>query len=284
MGNDEAPKREILPEISAKAGDIVRKHCLFTMTTILTPEAGGGDHLQCRSGGWPYLPVYVDWPRDKNGKRMRFIAQLAFGRMPTGRYGPALGDGLLLLFLSSDYRSFNRKDRGWYSLIMVQNLENLLEAEFPDVEPLPSNNLIAKTYMYVRKVHQQEVSTSLNESGVHPAEVKLVEHWMTNNFAVAESDFKQTHQVLGIDDFGELARIVCAFHANGVSFSLARMKDSCYEHLVKDAENWMAFWKICGAPLMNFGENRELYICIRKEDLELGQWEKFQAVFVGDFD
>jgi hypothetical protein len=39
------------------------------------------------------------------------------------------------------------------------------------------------------------------------------------------------------------AKEVCAFSANGISYSQARAKDDCYAHLVEQAQYWKLLWQ-----------------------------------------
>ncbi len=77
-----------------------------------------------------------------------------------------------------------------------------------------------------------------------------------------------------------LACVMAAFHANGISFDEKRSQDPHYRHLVDAANDWLVVWKIAGPPLMNFAEKRELYICMRREDLQRLDFDKCAAVFL----
>ncbi|MBX9694724.1 MAG: hypothetical protein K2Z81_20220, partial [Cyanobacteria bacterium] len=77
-----------------------------------------------------------------------------------------------------------------------------------------------------------------------------------------------------------IARVQAAFHANGISFDQTRMLHPHYQHLVEAADGYVNLWTSRQLALMKTEEKREIYICVKEEDLMSGLLDKCLPVIM----
>jgi len=68
---------------------------------------------------------------------------------------------------------------------------------------------------------------------------------LCQSFIVEEESLRQESYFL-YDRHPRLqeAKLVSAFAANGITYSALRSQDSCYQHLIDAAQDWMLLWRI----------------------------------------
>lgn len=230
-----------------------------------------------RCGGTPLISDPGDWPLDKNGNAMQFWAQINFEQM--GGVMGGLKDcprhGVLMLFISKDYRSFKPKDQGWYRL--VYRTEDL-EREIVDAlaDPHSPYQLKPERLEYVPPERLHEAAAEIETD-----ERAAVEAWLQGWKSKIDARLADCQQVLGIESMKEReALIIAAFHANGITYDLARRADPHYKHLVDAAEQMVVLWRLGGLQRLLPNEKRELFICMAYQDLINSEFQRCLPVLL----
>jgi uncharacterized protein YwqG len=219
-----------------------------------------------------------EWPVDKNAQTMKFVGEVDFARLPPLNES-APKEGVLMLFLSPTYRGFRAKEAGWFKVLFGKNNGQADYHAQLNTEPLLVFKPRATFYLPLTAAKAIASACSQgdhNLSGQEP-------DWATINSFICtfNEHFVGSHYILG--EPGVAAKqslIVAAFHANGISYDDKRRNDPHYAHLIEDAASWTVLWKIGELASVFPGENRELYICIRKDDLQEGDISKCSPVFL----
>lgn len=230
-----------------------------------------------RCGGAPLISDPGDWPLDKNRNAMQFWAQINFEQMGgiMGGLKNCPRHGVLMLFISRDYRSFKAKDQGWYRLVF--RTEDL-EAEIVEAlsDPHSAYELKPERLEYVPPELLHSAAAN-----IEPDERDAVEAWLQGWKDKIDLRMADCQQILGVESMkAREALIVAAFHANGISYDLARRADSHYKHLVDAAEQMVVLWRLGGLQRLLPGEKRELFICMTYEDLINSEFQRCVPVWL----
>lgn len=153
---------------------------------------------------------------------------------------PEIG-GYLNLFLSSEYRDYQPKERGW----------NLMTLES---QPLSSN--IDAAYLTAKLALDPDSHASVS------------------------SFCKEAGTLLFYGAKPGEALNIAAFHANGISYSEARVRDPHYSHLLESAHNWFVLLAIREKDILDQETSRILYVCMTEDDFSNKAFGKCQLVFV----
>ncbi|MCW5822859.1 MAG: hypothetical protein KIT34_08640 [Cyanobacteria bacterium TGS_CYA1] len=153
---------------------------------------------------------------------------------------PEIG-GYLHLYLSSQYRDYQPKERGW-NLVTLES--------HPLVGGFQGNKLSAKLAV---------------DPDSHPIVSNYTEKPGTLLFHGAKP--------------GEALNIA-AFHANGISYSEARARDPHFSHLLESARNWFVLFAFREKELLDQETSRILYVCMTEDDFSNKAFGKCQLVFV----
>jgi hypothetical protein len=230
-----------------------------------------------RCGGAPLISNPNDWPLDKNRKPMQFWAQINFEQMGgiMGGLKNCPRHGVLMLFVSRDYRSFKPKEQGWYRLVFRTDG---LDAELVEAlaDPHSAYELKPERLEYVPPERLHSAAAQID-----PGERDAVEAWLQGWKGKIDCRLSDCQQVLGIESMkAREALIIAAFHANGITYDLGRRADSHYSHLVDAAEHMVVVWRLGGIQRLVTNEKRELFICMTYEDLINSEFQRSLPVWL----
>jgi Domain of unknown function (DUF1963). len=213
-------------------------------------------------------------PVDKNGEPLNLFGQLDFAQlhvcddsrpeMPTS--------GVIRVFISPHYKQFREKDSGWFKILFSE----VADSSISWTEALQIR-LLARTTAYLPINFEKRCAQSdHNQTGENGFPTR-----MSNFVSTFNEHFVGTDYILGEPSNDAMeSRVIAAFHANGISYDNKRRNDSCYRHLLEDAASWRVLWKSGRVSLVFPDEKRELYICIRSDDLQNGDFGKCRPVFL----
>lgn len=259
---------------------LLEAFALNEITTVALQYHAADDDtspLASRCGGKPLISDPADWPLDKNRNAMQFWAQINFENMggTMGGLKHCPSHGVLMLFISRDYKSFKPKDQSWYRLVYkTEDLDREIIESLSD--PHSSYILEAQRFEYVPVERLRLVLETIN-----PIERPLVEAWLKAWKAGLDERFAGRQQVLGIETAESAeACVIAAFHANGISYDKTRRADSHYKHLVDIAEQMVVVWRLGGLDRLVPGEKRDLFICMTQEDLINCEFLRCVPVFI----
>jgi uncharacterized protein YwqG len=121
----------MIPEFLNEFKDEIEKYKLNTIKIKATPLAV--DEIlsltQSKFLGHPFLPVHVNYPKDKNGLPMILLAQINFGEVPALEDYPA--QGILQLFVSATHWY----DMNDYRILFHEDLTKELQSDFSFLTP-----------------------------------------------------------------------------------------------------------------------------------------------------
>lgn len=222
-------------------------------------------------------------PLDKNGTQMVLFGQLDFEELaPILDCLPVKGSelparGVITLYISRNYNQLRAKDSGWFKIHFreahsqadggTQNPRVRLKARLANYLPCSTGE----------KLYEAICSQSdHNRNGKNGALARISDFIDRFNEHLVGTDY-----ILGEpDNAAKEACVIAAFHANGISYDDKRRNDSCYHHLVEDAASWRVLWKSGLVSLVFPEEKRELYICVRSDDLQNRDFGKCRPVFL----
>lgn len=69
---------------------------------IQLEEATSVNPYQSKLGGYPYLPIGVDYPKGENGQALDFLAQINFAELPVWKASPYPKQGILQFYIGTD--------------------------------------------------------------------------------------------------------------------------------------------------------------------------------------
>jgi uncharacterized protein YwqG len=214
-----------------------------------------------RLGGTAFLPNDVPYPCDRSSRPMMLVALINFAQLPPCnlRIAPA---GIFMLFWNAARDSSNPKDRHAFKCIWLpDSLDGLLPP--PQNAPLICDPL-AINFSASYSVPSNDSFWTENASA-HDLRELLVQD---RNDSIL--------QLFGTpgDQF-EILQEIAAFSGNGVSWSQARSKDSCFSHLVDNAREWRLFIRIKSSPELGLDLNgKSINLLIRQEDLDAFRYDK----------
>lgn len=220
-------------------------------------------------GGQPLLPPYFKWPEDRYGHSMLFLAQFDLAHLPTANPN-APKTGLLTLFRSAAATSLNSKDRKGFHIHLLpeSDRKNLALTEQPENIELPAFNFKSGlTYTVAQDLGALKKVVDI------PFDMQAdIENWISsfNSLSKCQGQLFGTN----ISGFSQLQE-TCAFAFNGISYNPARANDRHYDHLVKEAADWILLSRINEREL--FGGNhtvQETVVLIRQEDLKEGHFDR----------
>lgn len=127
--------KELLKKISALPHELQEKKEKILSTKksyikISLHNANGLSYKTSKVGGIPYLPKSENYPLDKKGKYMEFLAQINFSEMPNFEDYPKTG--LLQFFISFENWGFNDYDNPLNNDIKIIYRENLDKEAYSD--------------------------------------------------------------------------------------------------------------------------------------------------------
>lgn len=275
-------------------------------------EADGAVRYHGLFGGAPWLPQNFDWPKDRAGAPMLFIAQFDLGRLPAIDVNWPK-QGLLSIFRSEQILTMPVKDRRSFHISYLPDAKldyELLPTQRPPVLSSPFASPFASS------VASPFIGPSLSTdtgagSAAGPSPQAELQAWAvltTPSWTVSEQlddlasqcnlpsttidelkDWAQKFNLVSCGnnrffpaDLTGLAeqREVCAFASGGISHSPVRARDSHYSHLLDDAPNWLLLAQFDQTGLFNDSGKvkdqnvAQIRLLIRREDLELGLFER----------
>jgi hypothetical protein len=169
----------------------------------------------------------LSW-KDKNGNSMNCIGQINFSEQAE-HPEPRLKSGQLSLFVSEKHKSYPPKDRTCFKVTWTS----------PTSAPLNAVSLLRGKL--ARLCQEFDVGQEL----------------LTGESYVLFDQHPRLQE----------AKLVAAFSANGITYSAQRSHDSCYQHLVKAAEDWRLLWRIPD-------DDTDLLLMIEESDLLQSALEK----------
>jgi len=196
---------------------------------------------------------------------MAFIGQINFAEMPNA-LDSCPHTGILLLFKSIDYRDYLPKDRAGFRIMWFEDPEaTVFNCPPPNV---PSFLLRPEMLLEGSVVWSLPEPISYSELfgvDLSPDQDRKI----ANRVRQHNEQEVGKHQLLGVNHPRlEEAKAVCAFAANGVSYSVQRHKDSMYKHLVDASQDWQLLWRITDDSTSGQGSAAtELFVMIRSQDL-----------------
>lgn len=104
------------PEVGARLQELVGRLTVSEPALFYRQVEGGLARSVSHLGGSPCSDNLV-WPQDKNGKPMVFVAQVNFENVNSCNQSLTPKSGVLMLFVSGEYKNFRAKDQSWYKLI-----------------------------------------------------------------------------------------------------------------------------------------------------------------------
>lgn len=230
-----------------------------------------------RIGGYPLVPEGFAWPKDRFERNMLFIAQFDLARMPrAGDNYPA--SGLLTIFRSLQAAKLNAKDRRAFAVCYFN------DPSIPLTTMSHPNRLDLPVYAFdsgVTWTVGEDLSPLLGQISLSPEVEAQAYNWAYafNQLAHCQAQLFGNNVV----DL-ELAKHLCAFAANGVSFSFKRAADSNYSHLLAQSPEWVVLARIRENELFGTESGAdESVIMIRKDDLATGQLEKAWSISRGPY-
>ena len=229
-------------------------------------EAAPENPLHSRIGGSASLPQAIPYPCDRSGRQMMLIALLNFAQLPPCSLNLAK-QGILLLFWNAARDSSNPKDRNAFKCIWLPDLPKELVAAPDDAAQICAPCTVSFAASY-------SVPASDSFWNEHASERDLRE--LLDNRRSDESAV----QLFGVagDQF-ELLQEIAAFSGNGISWSQARRKDSCFSHLVDNAREWRLFLRIKSSPECGLDLGiKSMNLMIRQEDLDAFRYDKVWLV------
>jgi len=220
-------------------------------------------------GGNPLLPTFFNWPDDRYGQPMIFLAQFDMAHLPAAhQWAPK--DGLITIFRSAAAASLNSKDRKGFAVHYVKESDrkNALRASHPENNHLAAYGIKGGLTWTISK-DLNALKTNLNLA--FDLEKDLTE-WISAFNALSRCPA----QLFGnnVTSFRQLQE-TCAFAFNGISYNNARALDEHYSHLIVDAQEWLLLSRIDEQTL--FGSRHpvsESLILIRQQDLQDGLFER----------
>ncbi|MDX2105300.1 MAG: hypothetical protein SFY67_02760 [Candidatus Melainabacteria bacterium] len=146
----------------------------------------------------------------------------------------------LVVYLSPKYRNYQPKERGWNLLTLAQSPQS--SGGWIDLEP----KLALDPDLHTKMTDFQKDPAKVLFHGAKPGE----------------------------------ALNIAAFHANGISYSEARVRDPHFSHLLESARNWFVLFAFREKELLDQETSRILYVCMTEDDFSNKAFGKCQLVFV----
>lgn len=200
---------------------------------------------------------------------MRFILQINFAELPklTER---SLPDQVLSVFGNSDNDYNNAKDRNSFRCVQITkpSEKTFLKSSFPEA----SISAQAKSISFTPGWNLPRYKADWKET-----------HGITDDIITKLSEIANSEDIPDVQIFGHSLNASCnelreiaAFAANGISWSEARSKDSCYSHLVDNAASWIPLVQIPDS----FIPRKMLTLLITEASLNNGELDKSWLLLV----
>jgi hypothetical protein len=238
-------------------------------------------------GGAPLLPQNFDWPRDRAGTPMLFIAQFDLGRLPATDVNRPK-QGLLTIFRSTKILTMPAKDRRSFHIFYLPEFDydqlgphsphsmaaaNLVGPSDRCPEELASWAVLAAPVWTV----SEQLDGLRRELGLSQNVVERLRAWAKEFNAFYCGNNRLFGAALqGLAEQKE----ICAFAASGISHSTERARDDHYSHLVAEAPAWLLLARVDEVALFGAGSTStdqtvaESRLLIRCEDLEHALFER----------
>lgn len=228
-----------------------------------------------RFAGIAQVPEGEEHPVDKSGRPMLFVAELRLSDFklndPTATNMEKCGR--FLFYVNADLNLSNPKDRFAYKCFALLDDSNkeLTASSCPGASICFDKSFVPDFQTGQRLPHLPRENEALLD--LDPALLASLRQILEGSYLEGR---KKTLQIFGpIDSELDHLREIAAFASNGVSWSIARSKDSCYSHLKDAASDWQLFMRISSIPALNFElHNKSIYLLIRKDDCNGGHFEK----------
>lgn len=307
--------REIFESLNldscTKLGELVANNASGSIIAMpSTAPRADGLPARSRIGGLPDLAC--DYPRDRAGRPLLFVAQINFADLSSIQFSesdkslPAAEknqevrsddslscqssntprSGLLSIFWNERKDASNPKDRHSFRIIWSElspaSPRNTDEAiTICDPIPLAFTNhwsVPANICKWKNQNGSAAIQPASNDlSGyIDPAQIQQIIDQNTSSFS------KAICVLCGHGD-SEInrKREIAAFASNGVSWSPARSADSCYSHLVEAARDWLLLLRLNSMPELGFdlGSTKSISLLIHKNDLKENRLDKAWMVY-----
>lgn len=211
----------------------------------------------------------VPWPVCRKGLPLNLVFQVDLGMFLPEPISQA-GTLRLALFLSDDYRVRKDKERDWFRLLLLDKSSCLNQETNLFTLSASATLPVSLERKYVQgMLGQCQAALQAVEQDYEQLALAF------NRLAIGSG------QVFG--DFGraaDLALVIAAFHANGVSYSLRRHQDLHYKHLVDSVRDWFVIMRLREKSIWDVSDDRDLWLCIRQQDWHTGAMEKCTVVFL----
>ncbi|CAM6002436.1 unnamed protein product [Sphagnum balticum] len=172
--------------------------------------------------------------------------------------------GVFMLFCNAALDFSNPKDRHAFNCVWLPEPLDLDIAEHSNEVPeLGPPHVLSFEASYSVPLNMMPFGTELNGDMS-----ELLKRYLIKD--------QNKIQILGsVAEHFDILQEIAAFSGNGVSWSPARRKDSCFSHLVDNAREWRLFLQLRGLPEygLDLG-NKSMNLMIRQEDLEAFRFEK----------
>lgn len=287
---------DLNPDYEARINEMVSQLKVTTPALVYRPVDPSMARSASQLGGFPCTDL-PEWPHDKNGNPMVFVAQINFENSnsvfqiqnrsvpssPSAQAPLTLSPktGVLMLFLSADYTKQRAKDHSWYRIIYEAN-PSATPWDGLEGRPLPVAQLVPELIDHLISADCLETVPWIEslEAGDRDKTLTMFRKACTDQRVDIDERLKDAHQICCSDEQAREACIVAAFYANGISFDQARKADGHYKHLVDYAVEWEVLWKLAGLERVLPGEKRQLFICILRQNLLEFDFSKCVAVFL----
>jgi uncharacterized protein YwqG len=225
-------------------------------------------------GGRPHLPSGTEWPRNRSGYPLAFVAQVDLETCSAYDSGNLLPHtGTLLFFYNEDYEQWADEDGMSEFKVLHVPSEQLYEYDFPEE--------LEATYRYTRLV-------------MEPEQVLEMPDGRNRAFATSEIPFEIQEQfdelnrneeiglvkLLGIcNPLQEEMEETCAFADHGLRYPGEDYEETA-KSLRAEIAQWMLLFQI-GVPEgsdMTWGDEGCLYFWIRKDDLLQANFNRVHAI------
>ncbi len=277
---DDSVLSALNPDVRARLQELVGSWTISTPALFYRPVDCVIDPSASYLGGSPGSDN-LDWPKDKTGKPMVFVGQVNFENANSCNQSLTPKSGVLMLFVSGEYKNFRAKDQSWFKLVYSANPDNAKTSADPGVPKLsPVAELVPQSVDCLRSFDASVLMKKLPELDSIPERDKVLT-WFSSKSKRAKELLKDAHQICcSEDEQSREACVIAAFYANGISFDQARKADVHYKHLVDYASEWEVLWRLGGLWRLLPDETRQLFICISRVNLADFEFSKSIAVFL----
>jgi uncharacterized protein YwqG len=230
-------------------------------------------------GGAPLLPENFDWPKDKSGVPMLFIAQFDLGRLPTIDVNWPK-QGLLSIFRSGQILTMPVKDHRFFHISFLTDFAyDDLKSQFRPLQFPGWVAIAAPCWSVNEQLDDLRMRGNLSSDVVEKLQTwcRKYNHFYCGNNQIFPADTR------GLAEQKE----ICAFAAGGITHSPTRAADRHYSHLIDDAPNWLLLAKIDEAGLFGHSGSgsdtavSQTRLFIRRQDLAQGLLNQARIICLG---